>query len=82
MPGEPDRDYDFGALLSDASAARYLDISVRQIWKLVAENELPQPIRVGTSRISRWQRADLDAAIQRWAGQRCCGASMKGRDHE
>lgn len=47
-------------LLRDRDLARTLNISVRSVWKLVADGELPAPIRLGRS--TRWREHD----IARW----------------
>lgn len=49
-------------LLRDSEVARRLGVSRRQIWKLAAGRQLPEPVRVGGS--VRWRETDIVAWIQ------------------
>jgi excisionase family DNA binding protein len=49
-------------LLRDADVAKRLNVSRRQIWKLLASRQLPMPIRFGRS--VRWREADIQEWIQ------------------
>lgn len=49
-------------LLKDGEVARRLGVSRRQVWKLLAGGQLPEPVRVGGS--VRWREADIVAWIQ------------------
>ena len=42
--------------------ASILSISTRSVWRLVASQEIPQPIRFG--RNVRWRLADIEAWIE------------------
>jgi len=46
-------------LLKDSEVAALLGVSRRQVWKLRAASQLPEPVRVGGS--VRWREADLAA---------------------
>lgn len=48
-------------LLKDSDVAARLNVSRRQVWKLLAGGKLPQPVRVGGS--VRWREDDLRAWI-------------------
>ena len=43
--------------LSAREVSQMLGISVRQVWRLLAANELPRPRRVGAR--ARWDRQEL-----------------------
>ena len=45
------------ALLSAPAVARMLDLSARQVWRLLAGGRIPRPVRIGRS--VRWRPADL-----------------------
>lgn len=49
-------------------AADRLSISLRKLYRLIAEGELPQPIKVG--RASRLCESDLQAYIERLKSER------------
>ena len=44
-------------LLNAQGVAKFLNCSIRTVWRLVASGDLPQPLRVG--RIIRWPREAL-----------------------
>jgi predicted DNA-binding transcriptional regulator AlpA len=44
-------------LLSVKKVAEIVDLSVRQIWRLVADNLFPKPVHVGHS--ARWLWSDI-----------------------
>ena len=44
-------------LLRDREVAQLLGLSVRQVWKLTASGELPEPVKLGRS--TRWRERDL-----------------------
>jgi predicted DNA-binding transcriptional regulator AlpA len=48
-------------LLSPPEVAGLLGISIRKLWKLKAEQQLPKPIKVG--RCTRWRDSDITAFI-------------------
>ena len=50
-------------LLRDSEVAKRLNVSRRQIWKMRAVGQLPEPIRVGTGSV-RWREADIEGWIQ------------------
>lgn len=50
-------------LISLPRAAARLDISTRGLYRLIANDELPRPIKVGGS--SKLCESDLDAYIER-----------------
>ncbi len=49
------------ALLDKRALAACLDVSVRQVDRLVARGDLPPTLRVGSS--PRWKRAQVDAYV-------------------
>ena len=46
-------------LLRITAVAEVLDISVRQVWRLIASEELPKPVRIGRS--VKMFASDIDA---------------------
>jgi predicted DNA-binding transcriptional regulator AlpA len=48
-------------LLSVKKVAEIVDLSVRQIWRLVADNVFPKPVHVGHS--ARWLRSDIQTYL-------------------
>jgi predicted DNA-binding transcriptional regulator AlpA len=48
-------------LLSVKKVAEIVDLSVRQIWRLVAAQEFPQPVRIGHAR--RWVSSDIQTYL-------------------
>lgn len=48
-------------LLTDEGLAELLQVSRRQIWKLLARGVLPEPTRLGRS--VRWRASDIEAWI-------------------
>lgn len=44
-------------LLSVKKVAETVDLSVREIWRLVAAHEFPQPVHIGRS--TRWFWSDI-----------------------
>jgi predicted DNA-binding transcriptional regulator AlpA len=55
-------------LISLPQSAKQLDISVRGLYRLIAKNELPRPVKVGSA--SKLFESDLEAYKQRLRGQR------------
>jgi excisionase family DNA binding protein len=55
-------------LMSIPAAAACLDISVRQLWRIIASGEIPHPIKVG--RLSKLFASDLDAYMEKLKEQR------------
>ncbi len=51
------------ALMRDTTAAKYVDMSARLIWKLASANKFPKPVAIPGARASRWKRSDLDAYL-------------------
>jgi excisionase family DNA binding protein len=49
-------------LMSLPKAARQLDVSLRAIYRLIAREELPPPVKVGRS--SKLCQSDLDLYMQ------------------
>lgn len=48
-------------LLTPEQTAALLSVSTRTVWRLLAANEIPAPVRVGS--LPRWRRTDLDVWI-------------------
>ena len=48
-------------LLSVGRVAALVDLSVRQIWRLVSAKQFPAPVHVG--RAARWRSADVRAFL-------------------
>ena len=60
---------EFNALTVNArQAAKMLNVSVRQLWRLNSTARLPKPIRLG--HCVRWRKAELEAFIQAGAPNR------------
>ena len=55
-------------LLSDHAGAALLGISRATFWRRVADNSLPQPLKLGG--LTRWRRSELIAAIEQTAARR------------
>ena len=51
-------------LLTVREVARLCKVSVRQVWRLVAQGDLPEPIRLGAKSV-RWREADIAARLAR-----------------
>lgn len=49
-------------------AAKMLNVSVRQVWRLCNTGKLPKPIRLG--HCVRWRKAELEAFIEAGAPNR------------
>jgi len=60
VPSLPARGKD---LLTAQEVARRLSIGVRTLWRLVAQGNLPQPVRF-SRKLVRWKTADIDSYIQ------------------
>lgn len=59
-----DEDITLGTvLLSVRKVAAMLDLSSRQIWRLVAAQQFPQPVRIGHS--SRWFSSEIQAYLEK-----------------
>ena len=50
-------------LLTAQEVADRLSIGVRTLWRLVAQQKLPQPVRY-SRKLVRWKSADIDRYIQ------------------
>ena len=48
-------------LLSVKKVAAIVDLSVRQIWRLAAGKQFPQPVRIGHS--ARWLWSDIQTYL-------------------
>lgn len=60
---------EFSALTVNAQqAAKMLNVSVRQLWRLNSTGRLPKPIRLG--RCVRWRKSELEAFIEAGAPTR------------
>lgn len=55
-------------LLTNAQAAARLGLSRASFYRLVADETLPPPIKLGAS--ARWRVADLDGAVDALAAKR------------
>jgi excisionase family DNA binding protein len=56
------------ALISAATLAERLDVSVRTVWRLLSSGKLPDPVKVGGS--VRWRNADIAAWIREGCPER------------
>ena len=45
-------------LLKPADVATRLGISIRQLWRLAAADQIPRPVRIGM-RGTRWRESDV-----------------------
>ena len=50
-------------LLDVRRVAELLGVHTRTVWRLVATNELPKPVRLGAKTV-RWRLSDLERYIQ------------------
>jgi predicted DNA-binding transcriptional regulator AlpA len=48
-------------LLSDTEVGEILGVSARTVWRMLATNELPPPIKI--SGLTKWRRSDIEAMI-------------------
>ena len=55
-------------LMRIPAAAEVLDISVRQLWRLITMNELPRPVKIGRS--SKLFVSDIDTYMDRLKAKR------------
>jgi len=55
-------------LVSLPTAAARLDVSLRSFYRLIADGDLPPPVKVG--RLSKMFSSDLDTYLQRLKSQR------------
>ena len=55
-------------LVSIDAVAKNLDISVRQVWRLIARGEMPKPIKIGRS--SKLFLSDIEAYMAKLRAQR------------
>lgn len=53
--------------LSPAGLARYLDCSLRHVWRLRDSGDLPAPVRLG--RLVRWRRVAVEKFLEEHAEQ-------------
>ena len=63
MPAVPPAPEPGPDLLAAKDVARRLSVSVRTIWRLVAEGQFPQPVRY-SRKLVRWKASDIDRYIQ------------------
>ena len=54
------------SLLSVKKVAAMFDLSVRQIWRLVAAQQFPQPIHIGHA--ARWRWSDIQVYLDQSKG--------------
>jgi predicted DNA-binding transcriptional regulator AlpA len=54
------------SLLSVKKVAEIVDVSVRQIWRLVADSKFPRPVHVGHS--ARWYWTDIQKYLDELKG--------------
>ena len=65
-------------LISAASLAEQLDVSVRTVWRLLSSGKIPDPVKVGGS--VRWRSNDIfawirDGCPERHGSRRANGSS-------
>ena len=53
-------------LLSVKKVAEIVDVSCRQIWRLVADSKFPHPVHVGHS--ARWKWSDIQMYLESLKG--------------
>jgi excisionase family DNA binding protein len=63
MPKRPERE-EPRELLTPQQVAERLSISTRTLWRMLAREELPPPIRY-TRKLVRWKAADIAAYLER-----------------
>lgn len=56
------------ALISAATLAKRLDVSVRTVWRLLSSGKLPDPVKVGGS--VRWRNGDIATWIREGCPER------------
>ncbi len=56
-PTDPDLTPELSPLMTVQELSRFLRISIRTVWRLVAKRHLPQPVRLGGA--TRWRRQDI-----------------------
>lgn len=44
--------------------ARKFQVSVREVWRLVAEGHLPKPVKLGP-KTTRWPKSEIAACIEK-----------------
>ena len=64
-------------LVSAKDAARLLDISRAQLWKLHSQGKIPMPVRLGT-RAPRWRMDELRAWLAAGCPDRLTWQKMQG----
>ena len=52
--------------LRDRDVAALASVSRSLVWRLTSEGLLPKPIRIPSTRSSRWRRDEVIAAIESW----------------
>lgn len=62
-------------LLTAREVADLLGVHVRSVWRMAQTGDIPAPIRL-SQRVVRWRLTDLDAHLDRLAGQ--SGRTRKG----
>lgn len=50
--------YPASRLIKPAEVATVLGVSVRKVWRMTADGDLPRPVHIGR-RSTRWREADL-----------------------
>lgn len=58
---EAQEDLSAPTMLTSKQVAARMDISVRTLWRLLAANKIPQPVRFNR-KLVRWRLSDLKAA--------------------
>lgn len=49
-------------LMTAGQVAEKLCISIRTLWRMVAANKIPQPIRYNR-KLTRWKKVDIDKYV-------------------
>jgi excisionase family DNA binding protein len=72
-----DTDRNIPCMIDVREVAEILSISTRSVWRLVADGELPQPIRFG--RNVRWRLTDIEVWIEARASMNQNGSPRRPR---
>ena len=67
MPDSDQPNFEAKLLLRDRDVAAALSISVRYVWRLVTDGQLPRPVRLANC--MRWRRSDIDDFVRRAADE-------------
>ncbi len=62
-PEEPGVILSHVILLDVRRVAQLLGVHTRTVWRLVATNELPKPVKLGAKTV-RWRLSDLETYVQ------------------